>query len=166
MLRRKNIKIFLIFTISALLVDQISKLVIDYYLTPFETLNIIGSFLRFKLTYNPYGVFSIPFGPTVLYYVFSIIGVLILTYIALSFKDRIGVIVFGFIIGGAIGNIIDRLRLDHVIDFIDMGIGTLRWFTYNLADAFITVGALLLLIRELFFKKEKKQKPKEPANQN
>jgi signal peptidase II len=92
-----------------------------------------------------------------------------LTYIALSLKDKISVIVFGFIIGGALGNIIDRVRLDHVIDFIDMGIGTLpwqRWFTYNLADAFITIGGVFLLIRELFFKKEKKQKPKEPANQN
>lgn len=169
MLHRKNIKTFLIFTVSALLADQISKLVIDYYLTPFETLNIIGSFLRFKLTYNPYGVFSISFGPSILYYILSVVGIFILTYIALSLKDKISIIVFGFIIGGALGNIIDRVRLDHVIDFIDMGIGTLpwqRWFTYNLADAFITVGGVFLLIRELFFKKEKKQKPKEPANQN
>lgn len=157
MLHKKNIKIFLMLTISALLADQISKLIVVNYLTPFEPpLNIIGSFLRFKLTYNPYGVFSIAFGPTVLYYVFAIIGVLILTYIALSFKDRIGVIVFGFVIGGAVGNIIDRIRLDYVIDFIDMGIGNLRWFTYNLADAFITVGAVFLLVRELFFKQDKK----------
>lgn len=165
MLHRKSIKTFLILTISALLVDQISKLIVVNYLTPFEPpLNIIGSFLRFKLTYNPYGVFSISFGPNILYYILSVVGILILTYIALSFKDKIGVIVFGFVIGGALGNIIDRIRLDYVIDFIDMGFGDLRWFTYNLADAFITIGAVFLLIRELFFKKEKKQKPKEPAN--
>lgn len=157
MLRKKNISTFLILVIVALLIDQFSKLLIVNYLTPFEPpLNIIGSFLRFKLTYNPYGVFSISFGPNIFYYIFSIVGLLVLTYIALSLKDKIGVIVFGFIVGGAVGNIIDRLRLDYVIDFIDMGIGSLRWFTYNLADAFITVGAIFLLVRELFCKQEKK----------
>ena len=64
------------------------------------------------------------------------------------------IIVFGFVIGGAVGNIIDRVRLAYVIDFIDMGLGNLRWFTYNLADAFITVGAVFLLVRELFFKQK------------
>ncbi len=157
MIQKKNISIFLILVVIALLIDQVSKLLIVSYLTPFEPpLNIVGSLLRFKLTYNPYGVFSISFGPNILYYIFSIIGLFILTYIALAFKDKIGVIIFSFIVGGAIGNIIDRIRLDYVIDFIDMGIGSLRWFTYNLADAFITVGAIFLLVRELFFKKHEK----------
>lgn len=141
--------------VSAFLIDQISKLLIVNFLTPFDSpTNVIGSFLRFKLTYNPYGVFSIPFGPNILYYIFSVIGVIILTYIGLSVKEKIRVIVFGIIIGGAIGNIFDRVRLDYVIDFIDMGIGNLRWFTYNFADAFITVGAIFLLIREVFSKKK------------
>jgi signal peptidase II len=63
------------------------------------------------------------------------------------------VVVFGLLIGGALGNLIDRVRFGYVIDFIDMGIGNLRWFTYNLADAFITVGAIFLLAREFFRKK-------------
>jgi signal peptidase II len=154
--QKKNISTFVIFIIIALLIDQVSKILIVNYLTPFEPAhNIVGSFLRFKLTYNPYGVFSISFGPNILYYVFSIAGLLILSYIALTLKDKTGVIVFGIIVGGAVGNIIDRVRLDYVVDFIDMGIGNLRWFTYNLADAFITVGAVFLLVREVFFKKPK-----------
>ena len=167
MIQKKNISTFLILIVVALLIDQISKELIRSYLTPFEPpLNVIGSFLRFKLTYNPYGVFSISFGPNILYYIFSIVGLLVLTYIALTFKDKIGVIIFGFIVGGAIGNIIDRVRLDYVIDFIDMGIGNLRWFTYNLADAFITVGAVVLLVRELFFKQDKKTEKPETAQAN
>jgi signal peptidase II len=154
MIYKKNIKYFLIFTIAAYFTDQISKLLIVGSMTPFEPpVNIIGSLLRFKLTYNPYGVFSISFGPNVLYYIFSIIGILILTYIALSLKNKTNVIIFGMIIGGAIGNITDRVRVDYVIDFIDMGVGNMRWFTYNLADAFITVGAIILLVREIFLKK-------------
>ncbi len=156
MILKKNIRIFLILIVGVLLIDQISKLLIVNFFSPFEpATNVIGSFLRLKLTYNPYGVFSISFGPNILYYIFSSIGILILTYIGLSLKDKTSVIVFGIIIGGAMGNIFDRIRLDYVIDFVDMGIGNLRWFTYNLADAFITAGALFLLVREVLFKKKK-----------
>lgn len=155
MILKKNIKPLVAFFLLAFLLDQVSKLLIVHFLTPFESpTQIIGSLLRFKLTYNPYGVFSIPFGPSVLYYIFSIIGIIVLLYVGLSLHDRVGIIVFGFIIGGAIGNVVDRIRLDYVIDFIDMGIGNVRWFTYNLADAFITVGALFLLTRELIYKKK------------
>ena len=134
--------------VVAFLIDQISKLVIVSYLTPFEPpLNIIGSLLRFKLTYNPYGVFSISFGPNILYYIFSIVGLVVLTYIALTYKDKIGVIIFGFIVGGAIGNIVDRLRLGQVIDFVDVGIGeSWRWPVFNVADSCVTIGVLLLAI--------------------
>jgi signal peptidase II len=59
------------------------------------------------------------------------------------------------IVGGAIGNLADRIRLKYVIDFIDMGIGNLRWFTYNLADAFVVVSAVLLIINELFWNRNK-----------
>jgi signal peptidase II len=155
MLYKKNIQPFVYFTVGAFLLDQISKILIVNSLSPFDPpLNIIGSVVRFKLTYNPYGVFSIAYGPPVLYFVLSIIGVIVLTLVSLSTKNRLNVIIFGIIVGGALGNIFDRVRLDYVVDFIDMGIGTLRWFTYNLADAFITVGALFLLGRELFSKKE------------
>ena len=150
---KKNITPFIVFVILSFIVDQVSKIIVVNSFTPLEApTNIIGTVVRFKLTYNPYGVFSISFGPPALYYVFSVIGILVLAYIGLAVKDRISVIVFGIIVGGALGNMFDRIRLDYVIDFIDMGIGNLRWFTYNLADAFITVGAVFLLGREIFTK--------------
>jgi len=156
MIFKRHIKLLVIFIIGTVLIDQISKILIVNFLTPFDPpVNVIRSLLRFKLTYNPYGVFSISLGPNILYYIFSIIGIFILIYIGLSLKDKTSVVVFGIIIGGALGNIFDRLRLDYVIDFIDMGIGNLRWFTYNFADACITVGAIFLLMRGLFSKKKK-----------
>jgi len=156
MIFKRHIKLLVIFIIGTFLIDQISKILIVNFLTPFDPpVNVISSLLRFKLTYNPYGVFSISLGPNILYYIFSIIGILILIYIGLSLKDKTSVVVFGIIIGGALGNIFDRLRLDYVIDFIDMGIGNLRWFTYNFADACITIGAIFLLMRGLFSKKKK-----------
>jgi signal peptidase II len=155
MIYKKNIQPFIVFAVGAFLLDQISKLLIVNSLSPFDPpVSVIGSILRFKLTYNPYGVFSIAYGPPILYFALSILGVIVLTLVTLGAKNRLNVIVFGIIVGGALGNIFDRVRLDYVVDFIDMGIGNLRWFTYNLADAFITVGALFLLGRELFSKKE------------
>lgn len=151
MIQKKNTTLLIGCFFCALFIDQVSKFLIVHFLTPFQPpVNVIGTLVRFRLTYNPYGVFSISFGPSVLYYVLTAVGIVVLTYVALTLKDRIGVIVFGLIIGGAVGNFIDRIRLHHVVDFIDMGIGGLRWFTYNPADAFITVGAVYLVIRELF----------------
>ncbi len=156
MIHKKNIKPLLIFIVSAFLIDQISKLLIVNTLTPFEPpRQIISTLLRFKLIYNPSGVFGISFGPDILYYILSVIGIFVLFYISLMHHDKIGIIILGFIIGGALGNFVDRIRLNYVIDFVDMGIGNLRWFTYNFADAFITVGAVFLLGREVITKKEK-----------
>ena len=155
MISRKNSTTFVVCIVGAFLADQISKLLIVNTITPFDPpMNVIGTVLRFKLTYNPFGVFSISFGPSILYYILSIVGVVFLTVVGLTLKDKTGVIVVGIIIGGALGNIFDRVRLDYVIDFIDMGFGNLRWFTYNLADAFITVGAIFLLMREVLFRKK------------
>ncbi len=154
--RSKNIKYFLIPVFIALFLDQISKILIVSHLTPFgPPLKVIGSILRFNLAYNPYGVFSISFGPPYLYYLFHIIGIIIFTYLGLMQNSKFRVVLFGLIVGGALGNIIDRIRLKYVVDFIDMGIGNLRWFTYNLADAFVVVSAVLLIINELFYSRNK-----------
>jgi signal peptidase II len=151
MIQKKNLQLTITFIIVAFLLDQFTKLIAVNFLRPFEQpTEIIGSVLRLKLTFNPYGVFGISVGPSVLNYILSIVGLVVLIYIALTIKDRTGIILFGLLIGGALGNLIDRIRFGYVIDFIDMGIGNLRWFTYNLADAFLTVGAVFLLVRELF----------------
>uniref|UniRef100_A0A7V0Z546 Lipoprotein signal peptidase n=1 Tax=candidate division WOR-3 bacterium TaxID=2052148 RepID=A0A7V0Z546_UNCW3 len=154
--RSKNIKYFLIPVFIALFLDQISKILIVNHLTPFgPPQEVIGSILRFNLAYNPYGVFSISFGPPYLYYLFHIIGIIIFTYLGIAQNSKFRIVLFGLIVGGALGNIVDRIRLKYVVDFIDMGIGNLRWFTYNLADAFVVVSAVLLIINELFYSRNK-----------
>ncbi|MEO0138025.1 MAG: signal peptidase II [candidate division WOR-3 bacterium] len=151
----KNIKQFLFPLFLALFLDQFSKLLIVRTLTIFDPpREIIGSYLRFNLAYNPYGVFSLSFGPPFVYYFLHLFGILIFTYIGLTQKSKFRTVLFGLIVGGALGNVIDRIRLKYVIDFIDMGIGNLRWFTYNLADAFVVVSAGLLIINELFWKRK------------
>ena len=58
-------------------------------------------------------------------------------------------IALGLLLGGAIGNMIDRLRLGYVVDFVDVGIGTTRFYTFNVADSAISVAILLLFIAAL-----------------
>lgn len=155
MVQKKSIRPILLFGLLAFFIDQITKLFVVNFLKPLDPpLEIIGSILRLKLTFNPYGVFGLSVGPTELNYVLSLAGIIVLIYVGLTVKDRVGLIVFGLLIGGALGNVVDRLRFGYVIDFIDMGIGNVRWFTYNFADAFITLGAIFLLAREIFFKKK------------
>ena len=151
---KRNIKIFILFVILALFLDQVSKIFVITILNPFDPpRDIIGSLIRFKLAFNPYGVFSIQFGPKFLYYVLNIVGITAFTFIGLSQEKKIDVAVWALIIGGALGNFLDRLRMKYVVDFIDMGIGSNRWYVYNLADAFITIGIVILIARELFVRK-------------
>jgi signal peptidase II len=163
---KKNLKIFILFLIMALLLDQISKIVVITIVNPFDPpRDIIGSLIRFKLAFNPYGVFSIQFGPKFLYYVLNVLGISAFTFIGLTQEKRIGAAVWAMIIGGALGNFMDRLRMKYVIDFIDMGIGNYRWYIYNLADAFITIGIVILIARELFIRKPEPAKIAETTPQ-
>lgn len=156
---KRNIKIFILFVILALLLDQVSKIFVTTIIDPFDPpRDIIGSLIRFKLAFNPYGVFSIQFGPKFLYYVLNIVGITAFTFIGLSQEKKIDAVVWALIIGGALGNFLDRLRMKYVIDFIDMGIGSNRWYVYNLADAFITIGIVTLIARELFVRKPEQTK--------
>jgi len=163
---KRNIKIFILFLILALLLDQVSKIFVITILNPFDPpRDIIGSLIRFKLAFNPYGVFSIQFGPKFLYYVLNVVGITAFTFIGLSQDRKIDAAVWALIIGGALGNFLDRLRMKYVIDFIDMGIGNYRWYVYNLADAFITIGIVTLIVRELFVRKTSPAKITEASPQ-
>ena len=74
---KKHLKFFVVPLLIAFILDQITKFFIIENLTPFDPpLEVIGSVLRFKLAFNPYGVFSISFGPAYLYYLLSFVGIL------------------------------------------------------------------------------------------
>ena len=75
----------------------------------------------------------------------------LLVFFAVQRTRRPGIWVpTGLLLGGAIGNLIDRLTIGHVTDWVDMGIGTWRWYTFNVADASISIALVLLLASALF----------------
>ena len=67
-------------------------------------------------------------------------------------SDSLGKILFALIIGGAAGNLFDRLTYFAVPDFIDFHINSFHWFTFNVADIFISLGIFFIIIKEFFFK--------------
>ena len=72
-------------------------------------------------------------------------------------KSRSVQLALGFIIGGAIGNVVDRVRLRAVFDFFDFYVGKYHWPTFNVADMFICIGATIIVIHSMLYKKERKK---------
>ena len=80
-------------------------------------------------------------------------------------KNRQDVLALGLILGGALGNIVDRVRFGHVVDFADLHFGDIRPFlVFNVADAAITIGVVILLLRALLVREQPKVPRKENAD--
>lgn len=112
---------------------------------------IIGDFLRFTLAYNPGAAFGMHLGPASrwIFATLSVIIVLVLLRATAEVTRQSRLAAFGVpvVIGGALGNLLDRIRYrDGVVDFIDIGIGDVRFWTFNIADTAVTVGAVCLVL--------------------
>ena len=139
--------------------DQASKLYIKSNFTYQSSIDIIGSFLRFTYIENPGIVFGLDVS-VILYYIITFLSVCIIGYIFFLIIDlfnnqknnSLPLISFSLILGGAIGNLIDRVFVifglfDYhgVIDFIDFGIGYYRFYIFNIADSFVTIGIIIFI---------------------
>ena len=116
-----------------------------------ETIPVIGDVVRLTYTHNPGAAFGINIGEhsRIFFLALSIValGVLVAIYRSTPATDRLRLLAVALVGSGAIGNIIDRLRYERgVVDFLDVGIGSHRWWVFNVADSAVTVGAILLLV--------------------
>ena len=140
--------IFIIDRVSKLYVMNLSKLNSDIEIFSSSFLNII-------LIWNKgaaFGLFSFNEGD--LYNIFSgFILLVIIIVLILVFKSKgIKRLSYLLVFGGAIGNFYDRIIYKAVPDFIDFHIGNFHWFVFNVADIFISIGVLCLILIELFYK--------------
>lgn len=143
-----------------LFLDLYSKHLAVMHLSDFRKIDFLNGFLRFDLTYNRGGVFGILQGYKNLFLIVSILVLVIMVayYLYESAMPNLFRYSMGLIIGGAAGNIIDRLIPGRigVVDFISVGMDNLfRWYTFNVADAAIVLGACILGV--LIYKEEKKK---------
>jgi signal peptidase II len=140
-------------------VDLITKQIAEANLERGQTVEVLGEFLRFTLGYNTGIAFGLSVGGASRW---LLVGVTLLTmglifwlFRSVDERHKVQIVAFGLIMGGAIGNLLDRVfGSQGVIDFIDVGIGTTRFWTFNIADSAITVGAVLLIISSLFERNE------------
>lgn len=113
--------------------------------------NVIGEYVRFTLAYNPGAAFGFNLGPASRW-IFATLSVVIVVVLLRSTRDLVAqskLAAFGvpIVIGGAVGNLLDRIRFrEGVVDFIDVGIGNVRFWTFNVADSAVTVGAVCLVL--------------------
>ncbi len=113
--------------------------------------SVIGTVVQFTLSYNPGAAFGMSVGAYSRWFfailALIIIGVLLHTTRELVDESRIASIGLPLVIGGALGNFLDRLRYrDGVVDFIDIGVGSVRFWTFNVADTGVTLGACCLIV--------------------
>ena len=130
--------------------DQLSKAWLVGAIEPGGSVQVIGDFVRLTFVRNSGALFGLFRDSAPLFGLVSIAVVgAIAWYHGSAGRNTLMSIALGLLLGGAIGNLIDRLRLGYVVDFVDLGIGSLRFYTFNVADSAITC-ALLLLIATAF----------------
>ena len=128
------------------LLDQLTKAWLVSFLAPGESVAVIGDWVRLVHSQNNGGLFGFLRGQAVIFgFVSLIVVALIVVYHGRARPSRYLSITLGLLLGGAIGNLVDRFRLEYVVDFVDAGIGDLRWYTFNVADTAISFALILLL---------------------
>lgn len=156
MLRSKKVLLGLGTAFIILLLDQASKYyVLNHVLADY---GVIGytSFFNLVRAWNTGVSFS-------MFNNWGSLGVILLSVVALSIvgflvywlyteTDRMIQVALGFIIGGAVGNVADRVRLGAVFDFLDFHVAGHHWPAFNVADSFICIGAALIIIRTVYLK--------------
>jgi len=126
--------------------DQLTKAWLVASVGPGEVVRVVGDYVRLVFGRNSGALFGLFADSAVLFGLISIAVVgLIVGYHGRSPRSSYLSVTLGLLLGGAIGNLLDRLRLGYVVDFVDIGIGDLRWYTFNVADAAISAAILLLV---------------------
>ena len=144
---------------AALLLDQATKQVALHALAPHFPVPVLGDFLRLTLIHNRGAAFGLTIGGPLVHTAVAVgaLGLLAWMYRGLPAQARLQRGALALVLGGALGNIVDRVRLHEVVDFIDVGLSEAwRWPVFNVADSCVTIGVLLLVVS---YSRQKKPAP-------
>ena len=158
---KRNIVLFILGAIAVIVLDQITKAVITEKLFMYPSHKVIDGFFSLVYVMNPGAAFGFLAGaPEMFRYLFfisvTVLAILLIIYYILKSKsqDVLIVISLTLIFGGAVGNLIDRIRFGAVVDFLDFYIGSWHWPAFNVADSAISVGAVLMIWEMLVSRKK------------
>lgn len=144
-------RVFWTTVVAVVVFDLITKLVAEATLLPTPGVPVIGEWVQLRLVHNEGAAFGLHVGP---YSRWIFLGIALLAVFVLERMSRAGQagdrfrqLALGLVCGGAAGNLVDRIRSARgVVDFLDVGLGQLRWPTFNIADIAVSCGAIALAI--------------------
>lgn len=149
----------LIVIVLTVLSDQISKFFVYENMVDGERL-IFGSLFNLVKVWNTGVSFSLFNGHgqtgAIILTLFAVVVAVFLFYWMLKETNKLKIIALAFIIGGALGNVIDRIRFGAVLDFLDFHYKNIHWPAFNVADSFICIGVFILICMEFFDNKKKR----------
>jgi signal peptidase II len=142
--------IFLGLAAVVFVADQLTKAWLVSFLAPGERVQIVGDYVRLVHSQNSGALFGLFRDQAIIFAVVSV-GVVgaIVWFHRTSGRNTLLSVALGLLLGGALGNMADRFRFGYVVDFVDLGLGGFRWYTFNVADSAIS-GAILLLLSSAF----------------
>jgi len=131
---------------AVIALDQLTKWLASSRLLMGRPVPVLDDFVRFTLVHNTGAAFGLFPGSRIPFIVISVVAIAVVIYLFLreTYRSLANRILLGCILGGAIGNLVDRARLGWVVDFIDIGVGSVRWPVFNVADSAVTLGVLIL----------------------
>ena len=138
----------IIFTIIFFFIDLISKLIVSNFMNVQDSIIVISNFFNITYVRNTGAAWSIFAGETLGLIVISLIIIALIVYYVSKnkFKSKLELFGYSLILGGAIGNLYDRIVYGYVIDFLDFYIFGYDYPIFNLADSFIFIGVILVII--------------------
>lgn len=146
--------IYLAIIIFVIFLDQYSKYLILTHIKPLETFSLIPNFFHLTYAENTGAAFSLFSDMQLFLIIISVIFICVLIFFLVKIpkikENRVINISLSFIIGGATGNLIDRMRLDYVVDFLDFRM--IKFAIFNFADMFVVCGSIILVIALLMNK--------------
>ena len=139
--------LFATLAIGVFVADQLAKTWIAANVPPDRPVRVLDDYVRLVISHNTGGLFGMfrDLAPVLAIASLGVIG-LIVWYHGRSGRSLVLTTTLGLLLGGALGNLADRLRLGYVLDFVDLGIGDLRWYTFNVADTAISTSLVLLVL--------------------
>jgi signal peptidase II len=140
--------VLLLTALALLIADQVTKALVVADLAVGQKVNAIGDLVQIWHVQNRGAAFSLFQGGTLVFLVVSVLSIGLVVYFHRGLRDRSPWlhVVLGMVLGGTLGNFVDRLRQGYVTDWLSVGVGDTRWPTFNIADASVVVGIGILVL--------------------
>lgn len=156
-----KLAILLLTGLGILIADQLTKALVVASLLPGQQVRVVGDLVQVWHAQNRGAAFSLFQGGSIFFLLVSVLSLGMVAYFHRSLRARAWWVhlVLGIILGGTLGNFVDRLRQGYVTDWISIGLGETRWPTFNVADSSIVVGIGALVLYLLLTNPDRQEAP-------